>query len=191
MLRALLVGTAALAVLLPVPAVAQEKSYGELSLYGRGHFQGPHLVLDGPARAMTLPFTVKSIKIPEGTSWELCSGNTFTGCKRFSSSVDATAIVVRSVRPVGQAVVVPGGTVSATGAFEPAAPTPSLRGMRSEFFVAPQKKGNRIEVKPGTPEEAARQAHEFCKSIGWKASAHADLQGANGSSFLVDVLCVR
>jgi hypothetical protein len=140
---------------------------------------------------MTLPFTVKSIQIGPGRSWELCSGNTFTGCKRFSSSVEATAMNVRSARPVGQAVVVPGGTVTPTGTFEPAAPTPSLRGMRSEFFVAPQRKGSRIEVKPGTPEEAARQAQEYCRSIGWRSSAHADLQAANGSAFLVDVLCVR
>jgi len=182
---------AATAAMVLVAAQAQAQSSGEITLYGRGHFTGSSLTLTEPARGMTLPFTVKSIKIGPGRSWELCSGNTFTGCKRFSSSVEATAINVRSARPVGQAVIVPGGTVSSTGAFEPAPPTPSLRGMRSEFFVAPQRKGNRIEVKPGTPEEAARQAQEFCKSIGWRSSAHADLQAANGSSFLVDVLCVR
>ena len=189
MLRWMLAGTVVIAAFAPIQASAQDEA--SITLYSRGHFTGSSLTLTEPARGMTLPFTVKSIKIGPGRSWELCSGNTFTGCKRFSGSVEATAINVRSARPVGQAVIVPGGTVSSAGTFEPAPPTPSLRGMRSEFFVAPQRKGNRIEVKPGTPEEAARQAQEFCKSIGWRSSAHADLQAANGSSFLVDVLCVR
>ena len=140
---------------------------------------------------MSLPFTVKSVQIPEGQSWELCSGNTFSGCKRFSSSVPATAMTVRSVRPAGMAVIVPGGTVSATGVFERAPPSPSLRGLASEFFVAPDKKGNRIEVSPGTPEAASAKATEYCKSVGWGGSAHAGLQTAGGRSYLVDVLCVR
>lgn len=189
MLRWMLAGSAAIAALLPVQAYAQDS--GEITLYSKGHYKGSRMTLDGPARAMTLPFTVKSIQIGPGRSWELCSGNTFTGCKRFSTSVEATAINVRSARPVGQAVAVPGGTVSTGGTFEPAAPTPSLRGMASEYFVAPQNKGNRIEVKPATTEEATRRANDFCRSIGWGSSAHADLQPAGGSAWLVDVLCVR
>jgi hypothetical protein len=182
---------AALAAVVPVQAQAQEQSSGELTLYGRGHFMGPRLVLDGPASGMSLPFTVKSVKIPEGQSWELCSGNTFSGCKRFSTSNDAMAMTVRSARPAGKAVIVPGGTVSATGRFERAPPSPSLRGLASEFFVAPEKKGNRIEVSPGTPEGALAKATEYCRSVGWGGSVHGDLQTAGGRSYLVDVLCVR
>jgi hypothetical protein len=182
---------AAAAASLLLAAQAEAQSSGELTLYGRGQYSGPRLILDGPARAMTLPFTVKSVQIPEGTSWELCSGNTFTGCRRFSTSVPGMAMTVRSARPVGQAVVVARGTISAAGKFEPAPPAPSLRGMASEFFVAPQKGSNRIEVKPGTKEEALRQASEYCRSIGWGSSAYAGLQTSGGSAFLVDVLCVR
>ena len=182
---------AGLAVLLGAQAEAQDQSAGELTLYGHGHYSGPRMVLDGPARAMELPFTVKSVSVPEGTSWELCSGSTFTGCSRFSQSKPAMAMTVRSARPVGRAVAVPGGTINASGKFERAGPSPSLRGMRSEYFVAPDKHGNRIEVKPGTADEAARRATEFCRSIGWGASAHADQQVAGSSAYLVDVLCVR
>lgn len=182
---------AAAAAMVLVAAQAQAQSSGEITLYGRGQYAGPRLILDGPARAMTLPFTVKSIQVPEGSSWELCSGNTFSGCRRFSTSVPAMAMTVRSARSVGQAVTVRGGTITPEGKFEPAPPAPSLRGLASEYFVAPQKGGNRIEVKAGTKEEASRRASEYCKSIGWGSSAYAGLQTTNGSSYLVDVLCVR
>jgi hypothetical protein len=183
--------SAAAAALMLVAAQAEAQSSGELTLYGRGQYSGPRLILDGPARAMTLPFTVKSVQVPEGSGWELCSGNTFTGCRRFSTSVPGMAMTVRSARPVGQAVAVKGGTITAQGKFEPAPPAPSLRGMASEFFVAPQKSGRRIEVKPGTRDEALREAGEYCRSIGWGSSAYAGLQSSAGSAFLVDVLCVR
>jgi len=178
---------AAAMVMVGTPAAAQSK--GEVTLYGHGHFTGPRLTLDGPTR--DLDFTAKSISIPEGASWELCSGNTFSGCKRFSTSMSAMVFVVRSARPVGEAVVVPGGTVSAGGRFEPAPPAPSLRGLASEYFVAPQKSGRRIEVKPGTKVEALKEATGYCRSIGWGSSAYAGLQTSGGSTFLVDVLCVR
>jgi hypothetical protein len=180
---------AAVAALFATEASAQDA--GELTLYGRGNYSGPRLVLDGPAQKMTLPFTVKSVRVPEGTSWELCSGNTFSGCRRFSASVPATAMTVRSARPTGRAVAVPGGTVAPSGRFERAAPSPSLRGMNSEFFVAPDKGGRRIEVRPATPESAVRAASEFCRSIRWGSAAHAGLQTTGAQAYLVDVLCVR
>ena len=180
---------AVLAALTPVASMAQPSP--EMTLYGRGHYKGPRLVLDGPARGMNLPFTVKSVSIPAGTSWELCSGNTFTGCRRFSQSVDAMAMPVRSARPVGKSVIVPGGTVTPQGTFEPAGPSPSLRGMASEFFVAPDKGGKRIQLDSNSAEEASRRANDYCRSIGWGGSGHADVQVSGGLAYLADVLCVR
>ena len=185
----LLNGAAALAVLVSAPAQAQ--SGGEVTLYAKGHFQGTRLTLDEAATGMKLPFTVKSISVTEGASWELCSGNTFSGCRRFSTSVPTTAMIVRSARPAGTAVAVRGGTVTPSGKFERAGPSPSLRGLNSEFFVAPDKSGNRIEVKPGTAEEALKRAADYCRSVGWHSAAHVDLQTAGDRSYLVDVLCVR
>jgi hypothetical protein len=188
MLRILLAGAAGLATLLPTQAYAQNT--GEIILYANGRYAGPHLTFDGPAQAIG-PFTARSVKLPETTSWELCSGNRFTGCRRFSQSNPGMVMTVRSVRPVGVAVAVPGGTVTASGQLEPAVPSPSLRGIASEYFIAPQANGNRIAVKPATPKEATRRAGNYCRSIGWGSSAHADLQTAGGSVYLVDVLCVR
>lgn len=189
MIRIVTTLAAVVAALAPVSAVAQDPA--EVTLHSRGHYKGARLVLDGPARAMNLPFLVKSVSISPGTSWELCSGNTFTGCRRFSQSVPAMVMTVRSARPVGTTVAVPGGTVSAQGSFEPAGPSPSLRGMASEYFVAPDRGGRRIEVNPATPDEASRRANDYCRSIGWTRSVHGDVQVAGGVGYLADVLCVR
>lgn len=173
--------------LLAGEAMAQD---GSLILYSKGHFEGARRAISGPAQYMS-PFTVKSVAIPEGTSWELCSGNTFSGCKRFSKSDPATVLRVRSARPVGAS-----GVAAAPGApgAAPAAPPPpggpSLRGMASEYFVAPEKDGRRIEVRPATPEEMARRADDYCRSIGWRSAAHSALQPANGTAYLADLLCV-
>ncbi|MFL6752848.1 MAG: hypothetical protein ACJ8D5_04135 [Sphingomicrobium sp.] len=184
-----LIGLAAVGALIAAEASAQDA--GELTLYSRGHFMGSRLTLTEPAKAMNLPFTVKSVQVGPGRSWELCSGNTFSGCRRFSQSVDGMAMTVRSARPIGVAVAVPGGTVTPAGQFERAPPSPSLRGVSSEFFVAPARGERRIEVRPATGEEALRRASEFCRSIRWGSAGHADLQRAGASAFLVDVLCVR
>jgi hypothetical protein len=161
---------------------------GSLILYSKGHFQGARRAISGPAQYMS-PFTIKSVAIPEGTSWELCSGNTFSGCKRFSKSDPATVFRVRSARPVGTSAA---GPVAAVGAVAPIPPPggPSLRGMASEYFVAPEKDGRRIEVRPGTPEEMAKRAGDYCRSIGWRSSVHAALQPSGGTAFLADLLCI-
>jgi hypothetical protein len=175
------------AALMATPALAQPAN--ELTLYSNGHFGGARYGVSGPTQHMQVPYTIKSISVPPGTDWELCTGNTFTHCKRFSKSVEATAINVRSARPVGTSAVV-GGVVTATGGIAPAGPSPSLRGMASEYFVAPEVGGRRIEVKGGTPDAMNRAGADFCRSIGWHASAHAGVQPVNATAFLVDVLCV-
>jgi hypothetical protein len=181
----LLISAGALALLLATPAAAQPAN--ELTLYSNGHFGGARYGVSAPTQNLRIPYLVKSISVPPGTDWELCTGNTFSHCKRFSQSVDSMAMTVRSARPVGTS----GAIAALPGmAGAPAGPSPSLRGMASEYFVAPEVSGRRIEVQPGTPEMAGRRADDFCRSIGWHSSAHAGLQPVGGTSFLVDVLCV-
>jgi hypothetical protein len=187
MSRALMAGVATLAAFSPVQA--QEPGSNQVTMYANGHFKRPGPTLDGPTRLYT-PFTMKSVKIPPGAVWEFCSGNTYTGCKEFGQSVESMVMNVRSARPV--ASVIPstataggGATVGATGAGA------SLRGMASEYFVAPDQNGNRVSVSPGTSEAMTRAAHEFCRVKGWNESAYARLQSINGQFYLADVLCVK
>ena len=67
---------------------------------------------------------------------------------------------VRSVRPVAPKITTVGAKVGAvvTG------PNPSLRGMASEYFVAPDDRGARIEVPEGTAEAMSSRAQTFCRS---------------------------
>jgi hypothetical protein len=119
-----------------------------------------------------------------GQAWDLCSGNTFTGCKRFSHSIEAMVMTVRSARPVAPPIPasasVAAGPVSGSGA--------SLRGFASEFFVMPDSGGRRIEVaaKVGALQQ---QATQFCRSHGWRSSVHEREQTIGGHSYLADVLC--
>lgn len=186
MLRAWIAGCAVFAAVLPVEAAAQ--SSGSLGLYGKGHFKGARRSVAGPRTYIDPPIVVRSVMVPPGTQWELCSGSTFSGCRQISQSVPAMVMTVRSVRPVAAVLA---ASPSAPG--QPPVPGgrgQSLRGHASEYFVAPDLGGNRIEVQPATGEATARRAGEFCRSRGWRRSAHERLQTVGGRVFLVDVLCV-
>ena len=68
-------------------------------------------------------------------------------------------------------------------------PNPSLRGMASEYFVAPDDRGTRIEITAGTNEATTARARDFCRTRGWRYSVYARLQTIDGRNFLADVLC--
>jgi hypothetical protein len=183
MLKKWMLGAVAVAALLPAQSHAQEQA--ELTMYARGQYKGPNYSVAGASQSMRIPFTVKSVQIPEGQAWELCSGNTFSGCKELRKSDPSMVMNVRSVRPVAPRITTVGQSVGAvvTG------PNPSLRGMASEFFVAPDTNGARIEVPADTSEAMTVSAREFCRVRGWRYAVHARLQTLDGRTFLADVLC--
>jgi len=189
MLKRLMIGTVVLASLLPTQASAQQPD-DQATMYDKGHFKGRNITLEGPTRLQT-PFTAKSLKIPDGKSWEFCSGNTFTGCKEISQSDETTVISVRSARPVAPVITsapTVGGPAASVGTVG-GGPWPTLRGLSSEYFIAPDSGGNRILVATGKSEEASRLAEEFCRARGWQTSAYERLQSIGGHTYLADVLC--
>lgn len=188
MLRIMMAGAAAIAVVPPAQGLAQAS--GEMTLHGKGHFKGMQKVIAGPRQYIEPPFVVKSVTIPAGTQWELCSGNTYSGCRQISQSVPAMIMTVRSVRPV--AGILPSDATGVTASGEPLRGTGrSLRGLASEYFITPESGGNRVEVTPGTAEMMTRQAGEFCRTRGWRTSAYERLQSVGGKFYLADVLCVN
>ena len=193
MLRIMMAGVAALTALLPTQVHAQAE--GEATMFSRGNFKGPRLRVLGPTR-LAQPFVMKSVVIPAGTQWEFCSGSTFSGCRQISQSVPAMVMTVRSARPV--AVVLtsgptgPGQVLPGTaGQASPSALGPSLRGIASEYFIAPGESGYRVEVNPGTAEAMSRRAIEFCRKRGWRIAAYERLQAVGGKFYLADVLCAE
>jgi hypothetical protein len=175
---------AALIATTPVHVAAQDQ--GPAILYSKGDFAGPSITLTGPTTKMT-PFNLKSLRIPSGSVWELCSGNTFTGCESFSESRPGMVRTVRSARPVA-APIADNVTfpVGASG-IEAGA---SLRGLESEFFVVPAEGRSRVEVPVGSGAKS-RAASAFCRTRGWRLSAYERVQSASGRMFLADVLCVN
>jgi len=185
MLRKSIVGAAVFAGLLASTASAQDET-NEAVLYSKGNFQGSSRTIHGATKDLKIPFVVKSVKLPEGKAWDFCNGNTFTGCKTLNKSEPTIALSVRSARPGGMAVakrgtVLPPGTLTEQ----------SLRGVASEYFVAPVENGNRIAVPGGTPDAGSARADEFCRSRGWQGSAHQMVEMAKGQPVLADVLCVQ
>lgn len=178
------------AAFLGLATAAQAQEANELRLFSRGKFAGSSISATGPRQGIG-PFTAKSVQMPAGTSWELCSGETFSKCKVFTGSDDAMVMTVRSVRPVpapisgpvvarGQVAAVDGGPtmVAATGG--------SLRGLASEFFVTPGVGAGRV---PATQSTVNNIATEFCRQKGWRVSVHARLHDVGGQTYLADVLC--
>src|SRR3954463_10034675 len=94
---------------------ASAQSIGEITIYSKGHFKGSSLGLAGPLTHIDPPFTAKSIQITPGTAWEICSGNTFSGCKRLDKSVDAMVFAVRSARPIAPVITTTIGPGAAPG----------------------------------------------------------------------------
>ena len=188
MLRTFILGAVAIAELVPSQASAQTAS--EMTMFSRGQFKGTRYASTGPRRSIDPPLTVRSVIIPPGTQWELCSGNTFTGCRQFAQSQGSMGMTVRSVRPVppvrtSRQPAPPTATGrNATGRSQ------SLRGWASEYFVSPEVNGNRVQVPSGAAEAVAGRAGEFCRSRGWRSSAHQRLHTVGQTSYLADVLCV-
>jgi hypothetical protein len=190
----LLIGLACAAVMTAADANAQNG--GGVTLYSSGHFKGASMTLSAPREHITPPFVARSIKLPEGSSWEFCNGNTYTGCKQLDHSVAAAILDVRSARPAVPAIVtgsvgpVRGGSAVASSVAAVAELADrSLRGLASEFFVAPRQNRSRIAVRPGTAEAMRRVAISFCRSAGWQTSPYARLQSAGRAYYLADVLC--
>ena len=187
-MRRLLAMAGAAAVLAGGAASAQ--SVGEMTIYSKGHFKGPSLGVGGPITHIDPPYTAKSIQITPGTAWEICSGNTFTGCKRLDKSDDAMVFSVRSARPIAPVIttrVGPGITQGPGGTVE--LPNQSLRGLASEFFVAPNQGGQRVGVPDNRPENARKAADQFCQAAGWRQSVHSRVQQVGAVYYLADVLC--
>jgi hypothetical protein len=183
MVRKLIV--AATVASLAASASAQEQG---LVLYSKGHFQGFSQTIEGPRTNMS-PLDVKSMRVPPGTSWDLCSGNTFSGCTRFSESKEAMARTVRSIRPVAPAI--PATATTAASAGPVAGSGPSRRGLASEFFVVPAQGGSRVEVAGAGAGASSAAATEFCRGHGWRMSVYERVQTISGRNFLADVLCVN
>jgi len=185
----LVVGAVVATGLIPRQAQAQgggEHADGELSLFSRGQYKGSRITVTAPRQGIDPPIIVRSVTVPPGTQWELCSGSTFTGCRQFARSTPSMVMTVRSVRPIAPVITSsnPAPPAGATSGGQ------SLRGWASEYFVSPDVNGSRIQIETGMSERVAERARDFCRSRGWRASAHQRVQTVGQLSYLADVLCV-
>lgn len=166
------------------PVEAPQVPPNEVILFSHTGFSGGRYVIYGPTQHIVVPFKITSVAIPSGTHWELCSGNTYTGCREITQSEPSTLIPVRSARPVAPVLT----STPTTAGVAPLSDA-HLRGIASEFFVTPAQGGGRIAVPEGTAEGMTRAADDFCRRSGWRTSFYSRLQNVGGTTYLADVLC--
>lgn len=169
---------AALASVAAVPATAQTS--GEMTLYSNSNYSGARYVVTGQRNILDLGFTVRSVRMANGESWKLCSGEQLRNCTTYRSSTQSIRMDVRSAAPVAS-----GSTKPQPGQFGQ-----SLRGMAAEFFPRPELRGTRI-ASAGSAAAAKSGADGFCRQAGWSRSANERLETVGGRNYLTDVLCVR
>jgi hypothetical protein len=176
-------------VALTYAAAANAQSNGEMTIYSKGHFKGANLGVSGPLTRIDPPFPAKSVQITPGTAWELCSGNTFSGCKRIDKSIEAGVFSVRSARPIAPVITTSIGPGATPGTVS--LPNQALRGFASQFFVAPNQGGQRVAMPKNDPSAVNSQADQFCIAAGWQGAAYARVQNVGGTYYLIDTLCVN
>jgi hypothetical protein len=165
---------------------------GELAFFSGAGFQGRSYYVTGPRAKLSIPFLARSYRVAPGDRWQLCARADYRQpCVTVSAS-DAdrgmmTGFQVRSARPVGG-----GGDDDDFGSGYGG---PSMQGMASEFFRAPESRGRRvIACRRGSVTAAciADTADRFCRARGYAGgSAYQRAETVGRETYLADVLCSR
>lgn len=173
-------GAAIAAIMVAGPAVAEADQ--QLTIYSSTRFREASRSFAGADEVIKPAFKALSVRVPEGSVWELCIGEGFHGCRRVDHSITSGAFSIRSVRPVATAIrTAPNIRVE----------NKSLRGADSEFFVAPTRGSERVGLAGGKLGTMQESADAFCRTAGWRRAAHARLQSTGSTYYLIDVLCVN
>ena len=161
---------------------------GELVFFSDLNFRGQFRGVSDSAPDLRLPFRARSYMVAPGDSWQVCANVNFRSpCANIDASRPdrglLTFLDVRSARLTG------GGEFSSTSYAGP-----SLRGMASEFFRAPESGGARVlacRTGPETASCAADTANRFCRARGYAGASFRQMETVRGRTFLADVLCTR
>lgn len=166
---------------------------GELAFFSGAGFQGRSYFLTGPRSSLSIPFMARSYRVAPGDQWQLCARTEYRQpCVTVSAS-DAdrgimTGFQIRSARPAGS-----GG--SGDDEFGSGYGGPSLQGMASEFFRAPESRGRRVVgCRRGSVTAAciSDTADRFCRARGYAGgSAYQRAETVGRETYLADVLCSR
>jgi hypothetical protein len=167
---------------------------GVLVFYSDSNFRGRTFDVTGPSPDLRIPFRVRSYRAAPGESWQVCANTDFRSpCSQIDGARNdrglLTFVDIRSARPLRTGGG-PGHEFSGSGFAGP-----SLQGMASEFFRAPEDRGARIVAcrsQAANAACAADTAARFCRARGYAGgSAFQRLETVRGQTYLADVLCTR
>lgn len=89
-----------------VPAQAQQP--GTVTLFSEPGFSGTRFTINGRRETVTIHFRVRSVQVPEGEEWQLCTQTNLRNCTNIGESLRETSMIVRSAQPVSGATTSPG-----------------------------------------------------------------------------------
>ena len=127
-----------------------------------------------------------------GDIWQVCANTNFRNpCAQVDGSRPERGVLTFvDVRSAQLTVEGLGDSFSASGFAGP-----SLRGMASEFFRAPESGGQRVlacRTGPASANCAADTASRFCRARGYAGgAAFQRMETVRGRDYLADVLCSR
>lgn len=163
----------------------------EATIYRDANFRGPAAFIGRSNANLGLAWPVNSIRVAGGT-WELCEQINWGGNCRTVDRDQALlgsrqrGMTVQSIRLVSGSG---GGSFIGVEARNQV-----TRGASTEFHTQPESRGYRIPACPtGRPTNSClkRTADNYCRTQGWRGSAHRTNQIIGQRAFLADVLCTN
>lgn len=163
----------------------------EATIYRDANFRGPAVFIGQANANLGLAWPVNSIRVAGG-SWELCERINWGGTCRV---VDRDQKLLGSLQRgmTVQSVRLVSGS-SGGGFIGVEARNQVTRGASTEYHTQPESRGYRIPACPtGQPTNSCvkRTADNYCRTRGWRSSAHRMNQAIGQRAFLADVLCTN
>ena len=96
-----LLGVSVIVLALPGSGLAQYQTRGDITFFSKKDYGGSRYTVTSPRQNVRVPFTVRSVLIRSGGSWQVCTRTDYRNCSVVSRSDRSTNIAVRSARPLG------------------------------------------------------------------------------------------
>jgi hypothetical protein len=180
---------------LGLPTAASAQRGAEATIYRDVNFRGPAVAVSGATPDLALAWPVTSVRVASGR-WQLCSAANYRGnCIVLTANTPNITGRLGPQSRLGSIRPLSGGGGGGDGGGGGAGNNgPSLKGMAAEFYRAPAIRGARIEAcarGSASANCAAQTADNFCRNVGWTASARESMETVGRRVYLADVLCSR
>ena len=174
LLKLLALGT----VVLPLQAASQSR--GEMTFYSQIGFGGQSYTVTGPRENIRVPFTVRSVRLARGETWEVCTENAYRGrCNVVNEDQGNVAWIVGSARPAAGTFPGPQPAYSELTLFSQS----SFRGQT--FVVTGPRTTLRVPFTARSARMTGGQTWEICTSANYGGRCNTVSQDQGNVAWVV------